>query len=79
MTLNPSSDEPALVSMKSVVAMTSLSRTMINRYRVDGKFPAAVPLGDRRVAFVRNEINDWIAARIAARAANDNVKMREVA
>ncbi|WP_422836351.1 helix-turn-helix transcriptional regulator [Afipia carboxidovorans] len=65
--------------MKSVVAMTSLSRTMINRYRVDGKFPAAVPLGDRRVAFVRNEINDWIAARIAARAANDNVKMREVA
>lgn len=52
--------------------MTSLSRTMINRYRVDGRFPAAVPLGDRRVAFVKSEVTEWIATRIAARGANDN-------
>jgi prophage regulatory protein len=31
-----------------------------------------VPLGDRRIAFVKSEINDWIAGWIAARPANDN-------
>ena len=61
-----------LVSVKAACALTSLSRTMLNRYRAEGRFPAAVPLGDRRVAFVRQEVNQWIADRIAARGANDN-------
>lgn len=52
---------------------------MLNRYRAEGRFPSAVPLGDRRVAFVRSEVNQWISARIAARGANDNVKAGEVA
>jgi prophage regulatory protein len=69
---NPPSDEPSLVSMKTACLLTSLSRTMLNRYRAEGRFPSAVPLGDRRVAFVRQEVNRWIAARIAARGANDN-------
>jgi prophage regulatory protein len=77
-TLNPSVDEPMLVSMKHACALTSLSRTMLNRYRAEGRFPAAVPLGDRRVAFVRKEVNQWIADRIAARGANDNAQ-REAA
>jgi prophage regulatory protein len=45
---------------------------MLNRYRSEGRFPAAVALGDKRVAFVQSEINQWIDARIAARGANDN-------
>jgi prophage regulatory protein len=77
-TTNPSSDEPSLVSMKRACELTSLSRTMLNRYRAEGRFPAAVPLGDKRIAFVKSEVSEWIAARIAARGANDNVK-REVA
>lgn len=52
---------------------------MLNRYRAEGRFPSAVPLGDRRVAFVKSEVNEWIAARIAARGANDNSKSEEVA
>jgi prophage regulatory protein len=79
MTTNPSAAEPCLVSMKTACALTSLSRTQLNRYRADGKFPAAVPLGDRRVAFVKSEISEWIAQRIAARGANDNVCNKEVA
>ncbi len=59
--------------------LTSLSRTMINRYRAEGRFPAAVPLGDKRVAFVKSEISEWINARIAARGANDNICKREAA
>lgn len=73
MTLSASCDEFSLVSMNGVVAMTSLSRTMVNRYRAEGRFPAAVPLGDKRIAFVKSEVLEWIGDRIAARAANDNV------
>ncbi|WP_426433815.1 helix-turn-helix transcriptional regulator [Bradyrhizobium genosp. P] len=72
--MNPSSSEPCLVSMKTACALTSLSRTMLNRYRSEGRFPEAVPLGDRRVAFVKSEVSEWISARIAARGANDNAK-----
>lgn len=52
---------------------------MLNRYRAEGRFPAAVPLGDKRIAFVKSEISEWINARMAARAANDNTRNREAA
>ena len=65
----PMSDIPALVSLKDVVRLTSLSRSMVNRYRVEGRFPAAVPLGERRVAFVRAEVDKWVRDKMAARAA----------
>jgi prophage regulatory protein len=66
----PSNDNspPVLMSMNEAVRATSLSRTMLNKYRAEDRFPAAVPLGDRRFAFVRNEVHEWIADRIAGRA-----------
>jgi prophage regulatory protein len=73
-TTNPSAGEPSLVSIKRACELTSMSRTMLNRYRAEGRFPAAVPLGDKRIAFVRSEVADWINARISARGANDNTK-----
>lgn len=60
---------PVLISMNEAVRATSLSRTMLNKYRAQGRFPAAVPLGDRRFAFVRSEVNEWIAEHIARRNA----------
>jgi len=60
---------PVLISIKQAVSMTSLSRTMINRYRSEGRFPAAVPLGERRIAFVRAEVDEWVNQRIERRAA----------
>lgn len=68
-----------LVSIKHACAMTSLSRTAINRYRSEGRFPAAIPLGDKRVAFLKSEVIAWINARVAARAANDNTCQKEAA
>ncbi len=56
-----------LIPMKEVCTLTSLSRTMVNRLRVAGRFPAAVELGERRVAFVRSEVLAWIEERIAGR------------
>lgn len=67
--LAPANDNepPRLISMNEAIKATSLSRTMLNRYRTEGRFPAAVPLGGRRFAFVRSEVNAWIADRIARR------------
>jgi prophage regulatory protein len=47
--------------------MTSLSRSMVNALRADGLFVEAVELGPRRIAFVREEVESWINARIAVR------------
>jgi prophage regulatory protein len=58
-----------LVSLNTVARMTSLSRTAINKRRAEGTFPKAVPLGDRRIAFVTAEVLTWMADRIAARDA----------
>lgn len=60
---------PRLVSLNDAAKMTSMSRTMVNRYRSEGRFPVAVTLGERRIAFVRAEVEAWIDAKIAARAA----------
>ena len=77
-------NEPTLVSLNTAVEMTSLSRSMINRYRAEGRFPKAVPLGDKRVAFVKSEVLDWIRERVSLRdrtpaAANDNLAARAAA
>ena len=57
---------PRLVSLNDVCAMTSLSRTAINKHRAAGTFPKEIPLGERRIAFVRSEVERWITDRIAS-------------
>lgn len=59
---------PRLVTMEEVCATTSLSRAMINKLRAAGKFPVAVPLTERRIVWVRAEVEAWLDLRIAARA-----------
>lgn len=49
--------------------MTGMSRSMISALRSDGQFPVAVSMGERKICFVRAEVEAWIDARIAARAA----------
>jgi len=61
------SDIPQLVSLNRACEITSLSRTMINRLRTEGRFPAPVPVGDRRIAFSRDEVAQWVRERIEAR------------
>jgi prophage regulatory protein len=60
--------EPALISIKEAARLTSLSRTSINEKRSAGKFPQPVPLGDKRIAFVKSEVEQWIRDRIAERS-----------
>lgn len=56
-----------LISLDQVCDLTSLSRTGINKARYAGRFPKAVPLDGRRIAFVQAEVLSWIDERIAAR------------
>lgn len=66
----PANDNtPALISLNEACRITSMSRTMLNRYRAEGRFPVHVELGERRVAFVRAEVVAWIQGKIDARAA----------
>ncbi|WSG73069.1 AlpA family phage regulatory protein [Rhizobium beringeri] len=58
-------DGVILIAPKEVVRLTSLSRTQIDRYRTDGRFPLPVMLGGKRMAFVKSEIIGWIEDRIA--------------
>lgn len=59
---------PMLISLNDTAKLTSMSRTMVNRYRSEGRFPIAIELGDRRIAFVRAEVVEWVQEKIAARA-----------
>lgn len=65
--MNTQQHIPNLISMNDDAKVTSLSRTMINRLRREGKFPPAVSLTEKRIAFVRSEVDTWVKDRIAAR------------
>lgn len=68
--MTPANDNtPRLMSFNDVCAATTLSRFAINCLRGAGDFPVAVQLGERRIGFVRAEVNAWIDQRIATRAA----------
>ena len=68
--MTPANDNaPVLMPLKEVVRATTLSRTAINNKRIAGDFPAEVPLGEKRIAFVRAEVMAWLQARIDARGA----------
>lgn len=58
---------PILISIKEAAALTSMSRPLINILRTEGDFPKAVQLSERRIAFVRTEVMDWIRRHVAAR------------
>lgn len=60
-------NRPILMSPKEAAAETSLSRQLLILMSREGQFPVPVQLGERRQAYVRAEVVDWINNRIAAR------------
>lgn len=59
--------KPRLMSFDEVCRETTLSRFAINSLRNAGFFPVAVQITERRIGFVREEVEAWIDAKIAAR------------
>ena len=56
-----------LLKLHDVVYLTGLRRTTIYKKLKLEEFPRPVSLGGRSVAWVSDEVDAWIQARIAAR------------
>ena len=55
------------IRIKEVSEITGLAKATIYRYVNAGKFPRPIPLGGRRVAWTRAELQAWMKERLAAR------------
>ncbi|SBT11941.1 AlpA family transcriptional regulator [Vibrio celticus] len=60
-----------LIKLKEVMSLTSLARSTIYKYMSEGQFPKAVSLGCRSVAWVEEEVTDWVLERIGERDSVD--------
>ncbi|ABO23128.1 AlpA family transcriptional regulator [Shewanella loihica] len=58
-----------LIKLKEVLEMTSLSKATLYRMIKLGAFPEQLSIGGRAVAWVEDEVLNWIEERIAARDA----------
>lgn len=56
-----------LIKLREVMNSTGLARSTIYKYIKDGSFPESVNLGVRSVAWVEDEVQDWILERIEER------------
>lgn len=60
---------PEFIRIRDVMAMTSLSRASVYRLTAAGSFPKPLKLSERASAWVRTEVDAWVQAKIANRAA----------
>lgn len=56
-----------LLKLKDVMYTTGLARSTVYKYISDGNFPKPVSLGERNVAWLESEIQDWIMEKIEQR------------
>jgi prophage regulatory protein len=62
--------EPCLIRFAEVRKRTGVaSRAHARKLEARGAFPAAVNLGERAIAWVEAEIDEWVRQRIAERQA----------
>lgn len=55
--------------LKEVMEMTGLARATVYKYIANNQFPKSVSLGDRAVAWLESEVEEWMLERIAERDA----------
>lgn len=53
-----------LIRMKEVMYLTGLSRPSVYRLMNAGLFPNSIELGERSVAWVEEEVQDWVDQKI---------------
>ncbi|HIF9430022.1 hypothetical protein VT25_09230 [Photobacterium leiognathi subsp. mandapamensis] len=56
-----------LIRLKEVMNICGLGRSSIYKFMEDGRFPKSVSLGDRAVAWVETEVEEWIEQKVAER------------
>ncbi|MGE6606612.1 helix-turn-helix transcriptional regulator [Halomonas sp. NPDC076908] len=58
------SNRKTLIKRREVLARTALANSTLYRLMKDGTFPQSVQIGPRSVAWVEDEIDQWIQQRI---------------
>ncbi|MGH0246704.1 helix-turn-helix transcriptional regulator [Sinorhizobium meliloti] len=58
-----------LMSPNEAAFATTMSKPLLRAMSLEGKFPEPLLIGKKRIAYVRAEVEAWIDARIAGRAA----------
>ncbi|EIV1852782.1 AlpA family transcriptional regulator [Vibrio vulnificus] len=58
------------LKLKEVMEKTALSRSAIYRKMNDGEFPKSISLGDRAVAWVEGEVDEWMGDVLEVRDLN---------
>jgi prophage regulatory protein len=61
------SNEKKLIRIADVKGMTGISKSHIYLLASKGEFPKPIKLGERSVAWVKDEVEAWVASRIAQR------------
>ncbi len=53
--------------LKEVMAITALSRSSIYKFMKEGGFPQTISLGDRAVAWLESEVEEWMEEKLRHR------------
>jgi prophage regulatory protein len=64
----------ALIRLAEVKEYTGLGRSSIYKYMSEGNFPKSVLLGERAIAWVDTEIEEWVQEKIEQRDAEESNK-----
>jgi len=66
MTVHVPSTPPTIERLHAVKVRTGLSRSTLYKMMSQGKFPQHIKLGERAVGWRSNDVDAWIASRVAA-------------
>ncbi len=58
--------------LKEVMAITALSRSSIYKFMSEERFPQTISLGDRAVAWLESEVEEWMEEKLQHRELNGN-------
>ena len=61
------STTPELIVADEIAQRIPYSQNQLRRLEAQGSFPKRVRIGANRVAWVRQEVDDWLKSRIAER------------
>ncbi|MFJ7172272.1 helix-turn-helix transcriptional regulator [Citrobacter freundii] len=56
---------PKLIRLSEVIRRTGFGKTWIYNLIRSGKFPKQIKIGERAVAFIESEVDEWIYKAIA--------------
>lgn len=56
-----------LLTLKTVIARTTYSRSQIYRLESAGHFPKRIIIGKGRIAWLEHEVDDWIDSKASKR------------